>query len=161
LIPRSDMLRTRLSILALHKPWNTRSDAFMPNQLAPVNQTDLPDESTIWLPEVVSQSSLDGTVVGSTPQAQPPLPPEELLLEDELELLELELLEEDELELLLEELELEELLELELLLEDDELLDELEELLDEEELLELDELDEELLLEAVSPAQVGATKLPS
>jgi hypothetical protein len=137
----------------------------MPNQLAPVNQTDLPDESTIWLPEVVSQSSLDGTVVGSTPQAQPPLPPEELLLEDELELLELdeleeleellleeeldeelELLEEDELELLLEELELEELLELELLLEDDEL---------------LDELDEELLLEAVSPAQVGATKLPS
>jgi hypothetical protein len=85
---------------------------------------------------------------------------EELLLEDELELLELEeLLLEDELELeelLLEELELE-LLELEELLLEDEL--ELEELLldDVLEVLELEEL--ELLVP--SPAQVGATKLPS
>src|SRR5687767_1997958 len=100
LMPRSAMLRTRPSILTLHKPWNTRSDAFMPNQLAPVNQTDLPDESTIWLPTVVSQSSLDGTVVGSTPQAQPPLLLEEPLLEDELEELLLEEELDEELELL-------------------------------------------------------------
>lgn len=120
----------------------------MPNQLAPVNQTDLPDESTIWLPTVVSQSSFEGTVVGSTPQAQPPLLLEEPPLEEELE----ELLLDEELD---EELELlDELDELELLLELEELLD------DEELLLELDEL-EELLLEAVSPVQVGAANVPS
>jgi hypothetical protein len=72
------------------------------------------------LPTVVSQSSLDGTVVGSTPQAQPPL---------EEPLLELEELLEDELELLLDELD-----ELDELLEDDEL-----------ELLELEELEMPLL----------------
>jgi hypothetical protein len=91
----------------------------MPNQLAPVIQTDLPDASTTWLPTVVNQSSLDGAVVGSTPHAQPPLL-DELLPDEELDV-ELELLDELD-ELLDEELELLELEELEeLLLEEDEL----------------------------------------
>ena len=82
------------------------------------------------------------------------------LLEDELELLEDELLEDEELEELLLEEELLELDELELEppveLDEDE---ELELLLEDE--LELDELDELLLELGVSPAQVGAAKVPS
>ncbi len=104
--------------------------------MAPVNQTELPAESMIWFPDVVNQSSLEGTVAGSTPHAKSP-PPLDELLDDELELLEDELLDDELLldELLDEELEL---LEDELL--DDELL--LDELLDEElELLLDDELE--------------------
>ncbi len=139
------------------------------------------------MPEVVSQSSLDGTVVGSTPQAQPPLLLEVLPLEDELDELLLEdepvpLLELDELELLelldeLDELDelldeepeplLDELLELELLLDDEldeelELLDELEELLDVElELLLLEDKPELLELDVLEELLLEVPPLPA
>jgi hypothetical protein len=121
LIPRRVISAIVLPRFTDQIPWNVRSVALKPNQLAPVSQTVRPSRSTIRLPSVRSQSV--------------PAPPlVEVLLEEELELL----LEDDELE------ELDD--ELELLLDEDELL-ELEEL---EELLELlleELLDEELELE--------------
>jgi hypothetical protein len=106
-------------------PWNVRSEALKPNQLAPVNHIVRPSRSTRRLPSVCSQS------------------PAPLVLDAELE----ELLEDEEL--LLEDEELEDELELEELLLEDELeLLELEELLDEE--LELEEL--ELVRPLIEPA---------